>query len=101
MGTLMEKFKHYDLILDYKSEIELRKNLTINFVRLVDSGSSTEDLIIRLTKEKYLYNVLWKHGQAGVIDNQGKIKPTNWYDKQEKFELEVVVATNAQIQKNI
>ena len=84
---------------DYKSEIELRKNLTVNFARFVDSGSSTEDFIIRLTKEKYLYNVLWKHGQAGVIDNQGKIKPTNWYDKQEKFELEVVVATNAQIQK--
>ena len=42
---------------------------------------------------------MWKHGQAGVIDNQGKIKPTNWYDKQEKFEFEVVVATNAQVQK--
>jgi hypothetical protein len=25
--------------------------------------------------------LLWKHGQAGLYDNQGKIKPTHWYGK--------------------
>jgi hypothetical protein len=24
---------------------------------------------------------LWKHGQAGLYDNEGKILPTNWYGK--------------------
>ena len=84
--------------LDYKSEIESKKNLTVYFKRVVDS-TSFEDLNIRLVNKLYQFNTLWKHGQAGVIDNQGKIKPTNWYDKQENFELEVVVATNAAVQK--
>lgn len=34
---------------------------------------------------------LWKHGQAGVYDNQGEIKPTNWYGKQHEFNFEFVV----------
>jgi hypothetical protein len=34
---------------------------------------------------------LWKHGQAGVYDNQGEIKPTNWYGKQREFNFEFVV----------
>lgn len=34
---------------------------------------------------------LWKHGQAGIYDLQGEIKPTNWYNKQEVFELEFIV----------
>jgi hypothetical protein len=35
--------------------------------------------------------VLWKHGQAGIYDNQGEIKPTNWYGKQHEFNFEFVV----------
>jgi hypothetical protein len=34
---------------------------------------------------------LWKHGQAGIYDNQGRIKPTNWYNKQREFNFEFVV----------
>ena len=34
---------------------------------------------------------LWKHGQAGVYDLQGEIKPTKWYNKQEPFEIEFIV----------
>ena len=34
---------------------------------------------------------LWKHGQAGIYDLQGEIKPTKWYDKQELFEIEFIV----------
>lgn len=33
---------------------------------------------------------LWKHGQAGLYDNQGKILPTHWYGKQHEFNFEFV-----------
>jgi hypothetical protein len=33
---------------------------------------------------------LWKHGQAGLYNNQGKIKPTNWYGKQHEFNFEFI-----------
>lgn len=42
---------------------------------------------------------LWKHGQAGVYDNQGEIKPTNWYGKQREFNFEFVVNEQPQVQK--
>ena len=42
---------------------------------------------------------LWKHGQAGVYDNQGKIKPTHWYGKQHEFNFEFVVNETPIIQK--
>ena len=43
--------------------------------------------------------LLWKHGQAGLYDNQGKIKPTHWYDKQHEFNFEFVVNENPVKQK--
>lgn len=42
---------------------------------------------------------LWKHGHAGLYDNQGKIKPTFWYGKQHEFNIEFVVNQDAHIQK--
>lgn len=56
---------------------------------------------------KQFYNIrttdnsmkLWKHGQSGVYDNQGKIKPTNWYGKQHEFNFEFIVNENSSIQK--
>ena len=42
---------------------------------------------------------IWKHGQAGVYDNEGKIKPTNWYGKQHEFNFEFVVKDNPTNQK--
>ena len=43
--------------------------------------------------------LLWKHGQAGLYDNQGKIKPTHWYGKQREFNFEFVVNDNPIKQK--
>lgn len=43
--------------------------------------------------------LLWKHGQAGLYDNQGKIKPTHWYGKQHEFNFEFVVNENPVKQK--
>ena len=45
------------------------------------------------------YNTLYKHGFAGGIEESGNILPTYWYDKQETFELEVVVIGVQGIQK--
>ena len=42
---------------------------------------------------------LWKHGQAGLYDNQGKIKPTNWYGKQHEFNFEFIVNSTPEMQK--
>lgn len=43
--------------------------------------------------------LLWKHGQAGLFDAQGKIKPTFWYGKQHEFNFEFVVNEIQQTQK--
>lgn len=42
---------------------------------------------------------LWKHGQAGLYDIQGKIKPTNWYGKQHEFNFEFIVSDTPNQQK--
>lgn len=42
---------------------------------------------------------LWKHGQAGVYDNQGELLPTNWYGKQHEFNFEFVVNDKGSTQK--
>jgi len=43
---------------------------------------------------EYVYDTsakLWKHGQSGIYNNQGKIKPTTWYRTTSPFEFEFVV----------
>lgn len=42
---------------------------------------------------------LWKHGQAGLYDNQDQIKPTNWYGKQHEWSFEFIVNESPQVQK--
>lgn len=41
---------------------------------------------------------LWKHGQAGIYDNEGVIKPTNWYGKQHEFNFEFVARPESGLQ---
>ena len=48
---------------------------------------------------QYLTTDFWKHGQAGIIDTQNDIKPTNWYGEQHPFEFEFVVSENADMHK--
>jgi hypothetical protein len=33
----------------------------------------------------------WKHGQAGIFDYAGTVKPTTWYGKTRSFEFEFVM----------
>lgn len=42
---------------------------------------------------------LWKHGQAGLYDGQGKIKPTHWYGKQHEFNFEFVAKDDSMAHK--
>lgn len=44
-------------------------------------------------------NILFKHGFAGGVEESGNIKPTQWYDTQEPFELEFVVIGVQGVQK--
>lgn len=41
-----------------------------------------------------LTNDFWKHGEAGLIDAQGKRKPCFWYGKQHPFEFEFVTGND-------
>ena len=52
---------------------------------------------LRNSAENTMY--LWKHGQAGLYDNQGEILPTNWYGKQHEFNFEFVVNDEPMRQK--
>jgi hypothetical protein len=68
----------------------------IKYVHLKD-GVSTQELeqgpmrLYNLRNSTPNRMLLWKHGQAGLYDNQGKIKPTFWYGKQHEFNFEFVV----------
>lgn len=76
----------------------------LKIVRL-KPGISTQELESGPMKLYNLRNstpnrmLLWKHGQAGLYDNQGKIKPTFWYGKQHEFNFEFVVNESPAQQK--
>jgi hypothetical protein len=42
---------------------------------------------------------LWKHGQTGIYDNEGAIRPTHWYGNQHEFNFEFVVNDSPYQQK--
>lgn len=83
---------------NYINELSERKWLNIKLnVKNLDGNNG--DYFLRLINEDMLQTRIWKHGQGGIIDGQGKILPTNWYDKQETFEFEFVVIDTPMIQK--
>ena len=41
----------------------------------------------------------WKHGQAGLMQTEDKLKPCFWYGEQHPFEFEFVVLDNPQMHK--
>lgn len=65
------------------------------------TGQSVERIIAVIPKEhlEALSTDFWKHGQAGIIDIQGDIKPTHWYGNQHPFEFEFVVREQADAHK--
>lgn len=51
------------------------------------------------TYKKELTTSFWKHGQAGLMETEGNIKPCHWYGKQHPFEFEFMVVDNPQQHK--
>lgn len=78
--------------------------------RIVDSEFlskyfSQENQIIEINKQNLddFYVVrdmqaslqLWKHGQAGIYDNEQELKPTHWYGQQHEFNFEFIARKDA------
>ena len=87
--------------------VKLNPEINIADVKLV--RLSKEEITKEVDKEQFTYwslrnssqnmMYLWKHGQAGLYDNQGEILPTNWYGKQHEFNFEFVVNDEPMRQK--
>lgn len=102
--------KWYFIVYDVTSEV----NVTIQFnddTRIGELKFSTisRDAVAESLNSNWQYMplreaeqnkmFLWKHGQAGLYDNQGLIKPTNWYGKQHEWAFEFVVNETPQMHK--
>lgn len=59
--------------------------------RLLTRTVSTTFMICTRNYYNTLQNYIWKHGQAGLMQLDTEVKPTNWYGKQHPFEFEFVV----------
>lgn len=94
-------------IIAITSNIVLKPQQTIADLHTVDIDYLVKCGAINADKTKFINNTvidqyylknsstipsmsLWKHGQAGLFDNQGEIKPTNWYGKQHEFNFEFI-----------
>lgn len=89
------KFKSF-----YYTDFNKITNPLDNSVTLIPVLTSLQqkDVILRLYNSNKCTNEIWKHGQGGMYDGQGDIKPTNWYGQQEPFEFECVVHQGGWVQ---
>ena len=79
----------------YQSQVFLTLNdIFTNTSRSPKSFSVTVDGKTITGKLPTFENDFWKHGQAGIIDVQEKIKPCFWYHKQHPFEFEFIVGND-------
>lgn len=53
----------------------------------------------QISYDEQFSTYFWKHGQAGIFDITTPILPTKWYDRQEVFEYEFIVADNPNAHK--
>ena len=83
-----------ECIADLKT-VQLKSGITTN----AELSESDPMYLYNLRNSTLNRMLLWKHGQAGLYDNQGKIKPTHWYGKQHEFNFEFVVNENPVKQK--
>lgn len=100
------------------TSLTLNKGSIVDILNIKDFDSlSTDTPILKLIAEPYLDSnrkifslesadlrdvenrmFLWKHGQAGIYDNQGEIRPTHWYGKQHEFNFEFVAKPESGLQ---
>lgn len=81
----------------WKEYITVNRGQFSDTIAVVDSNfaNATDESgrLINLTTD------FWKHGKAGIIDIQEKLKPCFWYGKQHPFEFEFIVNDNPGIHK--
>ena len=65
--------------------------IDLNGQRILVRKLNTTLMICTEQYRTQLQNYIWKHGQAGLMQLDTEIKPTNWYGKQHPFEFEFVV----------
>lgn len=81
----------------WKEYITVNRGQFSDTIAVVDSSfANATDESGRLTN---LTTDFWKHGKAGIIDIQEKLKPCFWYGKQHPFEFEFIVNDNPGIHK--
>lgn len=102
-GKWIFKYEENSYKITFNNKIA---DLKVVYVSTENSSFLKDELTA--TGVDYLFNLrnstpnrmlLWKHGQAGLYDNQGKIKPTHWYGKQHEFNFEFVVQGQEPMQK--
>lgn len=81
----------------WKEYITVNRGQFSDTIAVVDSNfaNATDESgrLINLTTD------FWKHGKAGIIDIQEKLKPCFWYGRQHPFEFEFIVNDNPGIHK--
>lgn len=104
-----EKYYFYAFKIAGPRTVTISANTNNDYLYLADFKILTGTYDLTTTEDKFKYfelrnssrntMYLWKHGQAGLYDNQGEILPTNWYGKQHEFNFEFVVNDEPMRQK--
>ena len=75
----------------YDSQVFLTLDEILNNTTVANRTATIDGVTIKLPTFETDF---WKHGQAGIIDVQEKIKPCYWYHKQHPFEFEFIVGND-------
>jgi hypothetical protein len=61
-----------------------------------EHGLKATDTLVTVDNYKVqrLLTDFWKHGQAGIIDIQERIRPCFWYGRQHPFEFEYIAGND-------
>lgn len=94
MATNSGDWKSWERYLSYNYG-NYESQVALTFSKILDKGEHFYDGIAY----PKLRTDFWKHGQAGLIDVQDKIKPCFWYGKQHPFEIEFIVGNDSALYK--
>ena len=75
----------------YDSQVFLTLDEILNNTTVANRTATVDGITVKLPTFETDF---WKHGQAGIIDVQEKIKPCYWYHKQHPFEFEFIVGND-------
>ena len=75
----------------YDSQVFLTLDEILDNTTIKGNTATVNGITVKLPT---LETDFWKHGQAGLIDAQEKIKPCYWYHKQHPFEFEFIAGND-------